>query len=41
LEKTIIVKVLNETRWHRGKAAAALEITTKTLQRKMKSLGIR
>jgi PAS domain S-box-containing protein len=40
LEKKIIVNVLNETRWHRGKAAEALQITTKTLQRKMKSLGI-
>jgi DNA-binding NtrC family response regulator len=41
LEKKIIVSALEAARWHRGMSAEALQITTKTLQRKMKSLGIK
>jgi PAS domain S-box-containing protein len=41
LEKKILVNTLDTTRWHRGKAAASLQITTKTLQRKMRALGIK
>jgi DNA-binding NtrC family response regulator len=41
LEKKIIIDALDAARWHRGKAAEALQITTKTLQRKIKSLGIK
>ncbi|MFZ0240535.1 MAG: sigma 54-interacting transcriptional regulator [Desulfobacterales bacterium] len=41
LEKKIILSALDAARWHRGRTAAALQITTKTLQRKIKSLGIK
>ncbi|MFZ0132905.1 MAG: sigma 54-interacting transcriptional regulator [Desulfobacterales bacterium] len=41
LEKKIIITALDAARWHRGRTAEALHITTKTLQRKMKSLGIK
>jgi PAS domain S-box-containing protein len=41
LEKKIIVNELDAARWHRGRTAEMLQITTKTLQRKMKSLGIK
>jgi len=39
-EKRIILKILNENRWHRGKAASILGIDPKTLYRKMKKYGI-
>jgi DNA-binding NtrC family response regulator len=41
LEKKIIVNALDAARWHRGRTAEALQITTKTLQRKIKALGIK
>lgn len=41
LEKKIIINTLNDNHWHRGRTADALQITAKTLQRKMKSLGIK
>lgn len=41
LEKKIIINALDATRWHRGRTAEALQITTKTLQRKIKSLCIK
>ena len=31
---------LERSRWHRGKTAALLQLNYKTLQRKMKALGI-
>ena len=40
LEKQIILGALERTHWHRGKAAALLQLNYKTLQRKMKSHGI-
>ncbi len=39
-EKQIILKTLNQNRWHRGKTASALGIDPKTLYRKMKRYGI-
>lgn len=41
LEKNIIMKTLERFRWHRGHTAQALGLNLRTLQRKMKSLGIR
>ena len=41
IEKRMILGALESTRWHRGKAAAALQLTYKTLQRKMKAHGIK
>jgi PAS domain S-box-containing protein len=40
IEKQLIIKMLDQTRWHRGRAAAALKLNYKTLQRKMKVYGI-
>lgn len=40
LEQSIIVKTLEKCRWHRGHTAMALGLNLRTLQRKMKSLGI-
>ena len=40
IEKRLIVSALESTRWHRGKAAALLQLNYKTLQRKMKAHGI-
>jgi DNA-binding NtrC family response regulator len=37
----MILQALEKSRWHRGKAALALGLNLRTLQRKMKSLGIR
>jgi len=39
-EKRMILAALNQNRWHRGKAAAALNIDPKTLYTKMKKTGI-
>ena len=39
-EKRLIHKVLNQYRWHRGKAAAVLGIDPKTLYTKMKKIGL-
>ena len=41
LEKKMILAALEAARWHRGKAAAALQLNYKTLQRKMKAHGIK
>jgi DNA-binding NtrC family response regulator len=41
LEKRLIVRALERTRWHRGKAAELLQLNYKTLQRKMKAHGIK
>jgi PAS domain S-box-containing protein len=41
LEKKIILKALEAARWHRGRAAEALQLNYKTLQRKMKAHGIK
>jgi DNA-binding NtrC family response regulator len=41
IEKRLILKALEQTRWHRGRAAAALKLNYKTLQRKMKNYGIK
>jgi DNA-binding NtrC family response regulator len=41
LEKQMILGALDRTRWHRGKAAELLQLNYKTLQRKMKSHGIK
>jgi len=35
-EKQYLVRVLDQNRWHRGKAAAVLQLPAKTLYRKMK-----
>ena len=40
LEQSIILKTLEKCRWHRGQTAMALGLNLRTLQRKMKSLGI-
>lgn len=40
LEKRIILRALEQSHWHRGKAAKLLQLHYKTLQRKMKSHGI-
>lgn len=39
-EKGLIIKVLEENRWHRGKAARKLDIPERTLYRKMKQLSL-
>ncbi len=39
-EKRIILAALNQNHWHRGKAAAALNIDPKTLYIKMKKIGL-
>ncbi|MFO7715215.1 sigma 54-interacting transcriptional regulator [Desulfosarcina sp.] len=41
LEKKIILGALEAARWHRGRAAEALRLNYKTLQRKMKAHGIK
>ena len=41
VERKMILQALEKSRWHRGKAAQALGLNLRTLQRKMKSLGIR
>jgi PAS domain S-box-containing protein len=40
IEKRLILKALEQTRWHRGRAAEALKLNYKTLQRKMSRYGI-
>lgn len=40
LEKTIIMEVLNKYHWNKSKSAEALNISRKTLSRKMKRLGL-
>lgn len=39
-EKRIILAALDQNRWHRGRAAAALNIDPKTLYMKMKKIGL-
>lgn len=39
-EKRVILAALNQNHWHRGKAAAALNIDPKTLYTKMKKVGL-
>lgn len=41
LEKQILLRALEAARWHRGRAAEALQLNYKTLQRKMKAHGIK
>jgi PAS domain S-box-containing protein len=41
VEKRMILDALDASRWHRGRAAAALQLNYKTLQRKMKAHGIK
>ncbi|MBO4296482.1 MAG: sigma 54-interacting transcriptional regulator [Desulfovibrio sp.] len=41
VERKMILQALEKSRWHRGKAAQALGLNLRTLQRKMKNLGIR
>ena len=41
VEKRLILEALEAAHWHRGKTAAALKLNYKTLQRKMKALGIK
>lgn len=41
LEKQMILDALETARWHRGRAAAALQLNYKTLQRKIKAHGIK
>lgn len=41
VEKKIIINALEAARWHRGRAAEALQLNYKTLQRKMKRHGIK
>ena len=40
LERTMILNALDKCRWRRGRAAELLGLNLRTLQRKMKSLGI-
>ena len=40
IEKRLILKALEENRWHKGKVASLLGIDPKTLYRKMKRYGI-
>ena len=40
VEKKMILSALEVSRWHRGRAAEALQLNYKTLQRKMKAHGI-
>ncbi|MBW1691653.1 MAG: sigma 54-interacting transcriptional regulator [Deltaproteobacteria bacterium] len=39
-QKNVIVRALEQTQWHKGRAATMLGIDRKTLFRKMKSLGL-
>lgn len=39
-EKVAILKALNQNRWNKGKTAAILNISRKTLHRKMQRLGL-
>lgn len=39
-EGTMILKALERCRWHRGKAAEALGLNLRTLQRRIKTLGL-
>jgi len=39
-KKNVIIRALEQTQWHKGRAASMLGIDRKTLFRKMKSLGI-
>ena len=39
-EGTMILKALERCRWHRGKAAEALGLNLRTLQRRIKKLGL-
>ncbi|MBW1737272.1 MAG: sigma 54-interacting transcriptional regulator [Deltaproteobacteria bacterium] len=39
-QKNVILRALEQTQWHRGRASSMLGIDRKTLFRKMKSLGI-
>ena len=41
LEKQMILHALDAARWHRGRAAEALQLNYKTLQRRMKAHGIK
>ena len=41
LEKKMLLNALEAARWHRGRAAEALQLNYKTLQRKMKAHGIK
>ena len=41
LEKKMILGALEAARWHRGRAAEALQLNYKTLQRKIKAHGIK
>ncbi len=41
IEKKMILGALESNRWHRGRAATALKLNYKTLQRKMKAHGIK
>ena len=40
LEEKLIRKTLEACRWHRGEAAKRLGLNVRTLQRKMKRLGL-
>jgi len=40
MEKAVITEALNQHRWNKSRAADALRISRKTLQRKMKRLGL-
>jgi len=40
LEKRLIINVLEQYHWHRGKTAASLGIPRRSLQRKMKKYGL-
>lgn len=41
VEKEVIMSTLEQTQWHRTRAALALQINRKTLFKKMKALGIK
>ncbi len=41
LERIHIVYVLERVRWHQGRAAAVLGISTKTLYRKIRQYGLK
>ena len=40
VEKQQIIAILEQVRWHRGRAAELLGISPKTLYRKLRSYGI-
>jgi DNA-binding NtrC family response regulator len=40
LEKQLIINVLEQHHWHRGKTAESLGIPRRSLQRKMKKYGL-